>query len=175
MARDVGACVGDTTRRFLGRVGWSGRVVAFEPSPQNRARLAGLRDRRLEIVPVGASDAPATIPFTEAGGSSAFHEGGETSVRVERIDDVVDRLGLDRVDVIKLDVEGFEGPALDGASRTIRRHRPMLQVSIYHRTDDLFSLPLRLMDELDDYAFYLGHHSYYRMETDVYALPRERM
>jgi hypothetical protein len=71
-------------------------------------------------------------------------------------------------------IEGAETEALRGAEQTIRRHRPKLQISLYHRREDLFEIPALIRGMVADYRFFLGHHSYYHMETDLYAVPRQR-
>ena len=59
------------------------------------------------------------------------------------------------IDLLKLDVEGDERDALLGAKETIRRSLPNLAVSVYHRTGDIFELPLMIRELLPDYSFYL--------------------
>ena len=55
------------------------------------------------------------------------------------------------VDYIKYDVEGSEREALEGTSQTIERCRPLLAVSLYHRVEDLWRIPLALHER---YPFY---------------------
>jgi hypothetical protein len=91
------------------------------------------------------------------------------------LDSFLRERGDARCDLISLDVEGAEREALDGARKTIARHRPVLQVSIYHTLADLFELPLHIHHEHRDYMFFVGHHNTYSTETDLYAVPKERL
>ena len=61
-----------------------------------------------------------------------------------------------RVDYIKYDVEGSEREALDGSIQTLTAHAPTLLVSLYHRSEDLFILPLHIQKIAPHYnGFYL--------------------
>ena len=69
-----------------------------------------------------------------------------------------------------MDIEGSELDALKGAEHSLRRWRPKLALSLYHRPEDLFSIPLWL-DSLDcGYSFFLDHYSIHTEETVLYAL-----
>ena len=68
------------------------------------------------------------------------------------VDDIMDDKP---VDFIKMDVEGAEHRALTGSIRTICEKRPDLLISLYHRSEDLFDLPLYLHSICPDYRFYL--------------------
>ena len=72
---------------------------------------------------------------------------------------------------IKLDVEGAEMDALVGARGLIEKHRPKLAVSIYHKFEDLFEIPLYLMQAYPFYDFYIRHHQLSSWETTLYAVP----
>jgi len=62
-------------------------------------------------------------------------------VPVSRIDALVQRLGLARVDYIKMDIEGAEREALSGARNTLAKHRPTLMIESYQRPDDMEVIP----------------------------------
>ena len=87
------------------------------------------------------------------------------------IDTFVSEYNINKIDMIKLDVERSEKNVLLGGIDTIIKHRPKLLISVYHRLNDLFELPL-FINELDlSYKFYLGHHSPIQWETVLYAVP----
>lgn len=83
------------------------------------------------------------------------------------IDDIV---GEDKVTFIKLDVEGAELKALQGAERTIRRYRPRLAVSIYHKPEDVIEIPEYILSLHEDYRLYIRHYQMSACETILYAV-----
>ncbi len=93
---------------------------------------------------------------------------------VRSLNDYVDELGLDRLDLIKLDLEGSDGPAIVGALDVIRKYRPHVAVSIYHHVSDFWNIPRLLIEAVPNYDFHMGHYSFERWETIVYGIPRER-
>ena len=64
------------------------------------------------------------------------------------------------VTLVKYDVEGSEDKAIDGSRETIEKYKPKLIVSLYHRTEDMFALPLKIKQIRNDYKFYLRQHPY---------------
>src|SRR5262249_32601828 len=71
-----------------------------------------------------------------AGLVSRLDDEGQISISVLRIDDVVDQLGLSRVDFLKSDIEGAERHALVGAQKTLQKFGPRMALCIYHLPDD---------------------------------------
>jgi len=140
---DIGAHAGQFTKLFA-KLAPRGRVIAVEPQSYARAilrpalRLNGLA--HVEIIGQGLSDHPGEaqifIPVKRSG-SLGFGLASLGDLRQERaaiqetvslttLDALADQLGLARLDFIKIDVEGFEGRVLAGATRAITRHRPAL-------------------------------------------------
>ena len=73
--------------------------------------------------------------------------------------------------VIKYDVEGSEADALLGSSHTIREHHPSLLIAAYHRSEDIYEIPLLLHSMWTEYKIYLRHHPCLpSWETNVYAI-----
>lgn len=91
------------------------------------------------------------------------------------IDSFVENRKLSRIDLIKLDLEGADAQALNGAMKTILKFRPQLALSIYHFPEDLFQIPYFFMNRLSEYYYFLGHYSFARWETILYAIPREKL
>jgi len=179
---DGGACLGETALYFADAVGAQGRVLGFEFVDQSfeiLGRNMALNERladRISLVRRALWDASGeALPYVPAGGvTSVGGDGGDPGPRVEAeaLDDFAARASLDRIDLIKLDVEGAELRALKGGERVLREFRPKLAVSVYHRHDDLITIPAYL-NTLDlDYEFFLGHRSPGRRETILFCRPR---
>jgi FkbM family methyltransferase len=136
---DIGANIGFFSV-FLGRHCPRGRVIAFEPS---RANVAHLRRNlalnalsNVEVEPIGVYDRTGVLELhytsKHPGGSffaeSAIDAGELESIEVTSIDEWAERVGLERLDLVKLDVEGSELRVLRGAEKTLRRFKPALFV-----------------------------------------------
>ena len=83
--------------------------------------------------------------------------------------DALDHFWLGEVTFIKLDIEGAEGPALEGMRETIARYKPKLALSAYHKADDLIRLISIVREIRDDYRFELRHYSRMIWDMVVYA------
>lgn len=81
-----------------------------------------------------------------------------------------DLAGDEDVTYIKLDVEGAERKALQGAEKIIRKNHPRLAVSIYHKPEDILELPEYILSLHGDYRFYIRHYQMSPCETILYAL-----
>ena len=147
-----------------------------------------IMDGRLEIVPYALGDSPKKINFciNKAFNWCSFGEEiTDNKVQInpdewqKRIVDVVtiDNFCLERnikPDLIKMDIEGAELAALKGGIKTIQKYRTQLAISIYHNCGkDLFSIPIYLKENLENYHFKLGHYSASSSETVLYAIPNE--
>jgi len=117
---DVGAYVGLYTVAFAQRVGPTGRVYSFEPDPRNCAVLRkhivlNNVSERVEVHQMAVGEKDGFVPFT-AGRDSQSVVGANSStaetVRMARLDTI---LPSGRIDVLKVDVEGFEENVLKGA------------------------------------------------------------
>jgi FkbM family methyltransferase len=114
-------------------------------------------------------------PGGMASGSEEARLGREvTRFRASTIDQIARDLALDRIDLIKMDIEGAEPNALAGAWGAIERFRPQLAISIYHAPDHFFELPLLLASSLKNYSLFIRNYHFISNETILYAIPRER-
>jgi FkbM family methyltransferase len=177
---DGGACFGDTAVFFAHSAGPQGRVFAFEPLPGHIDIIArnidqnGLEDR-VFIVPNGIGEqtnrVQAIAPELEGIRNPGFSLATVTeSVPVISIDDFLESQGIDRFDFLKLDIEGLELAALKGAARSIERYRPRLAISLYHKLQDFYEIPLYLKSMFPCYRLYLDHYTIHYEETVLYAV-----
>lgn len=84
--------------------------------------------------------------------------------------DIDSELKDKKVTFIKMDVEGSEMEALQGAQEIIRNRKPRLAVSVYHKLDDTVNIMNYLMKVNPDYRFYLRHYSACQFESVLYAV-----
>ena len=71
-----------------------------------------------------------------------------------------------------MDIEGSELAALEGAKKTIEKFNPVLAVCVYHKKEDLITLPQFIKNLNCNYNFYLRHHSHLDVELVLYAIPK---
>ena len=172
VAIDVGANVGWHTLLMARCVGPGGSVLAIEPNPSVRMRLErNVEINRLEnvrILPFAVSNAECTAEFfapaardTGAGDGhlvpAGCGNGNIISVDVRTLDGVVSERQLRGVDLIKLDIEGFEWPAMRGAERTIERFRPVV---VFEYNDEYVGRGTGSAREIGDFLGQLGYRLY---------------
>jgi FkbM family methyltransferase len=159
---DCGANVGTFTREAL--LEGAGLVVAVEPAPKNveclrRNFAAETAAGRVIIYPKGVWDKDDFLTLDESDSTPAMdsfvrtegtHPG--TRVALTTIDKMADELKLERVDFIKMDIEGAEQRALAGARRTLSQNKPRLEISVNHLPDDARSMPEIIKSARRDYT-----------------------
>ena len=175
---DLGAYNGDTAREAMEKCPALDFVLAVEPDRRNFRKLSdwaanGSKKCTVECHQLAISDACGEAAFDASGNRNA-------GLCTGRADGTVQTATLDallhgrRVDYIKFDVEGAEHAALLGAAETIQKHRPALRVAAYHRSEDLFDLPLLLCTLCENYAFHLVRtRGYPAWDLDIIALPQK--
>lgn len=166
---DGGAYQGETLRELDEKMSIA-HAWAFEPDASNFAALQRQMsgwDDRLAAFDAGLSDRSGELAFAAgAGAASNVSASGAQRIRVLGLDDALQGA---EVNFIKLDVEGHELPALAGARETIRRCRPVLAISAYHRWDDLWRIP-DLIHRLGlGYRLRLAVHQHNSFDTVLYA------
>lgn len=187
---DLGAYNGDTIRSLLPYAKNLKAVHAFEPDVRNFRKLneyyASLKHPSFELFAhnIGAWDCEDTLYFDKSGNRNAgllqnasdFSEAINarakkiTEVKVNSLDNI---LCGERVDYIKYDVEGSEFEALMGSQKTIEKYAPALLVSLYHRSEDMFELPLLLHKLNPNYKLYLRRMTYIpAWDINMYAVQK---
>ncbi|BCW88145.1 hypothetical protein sos41_12830 [Alphaproteobacteria bacterium SO-S41] len=175
---DVGAYDGDSAIAYLGRLNGKARVSALEPLPQNFAALertvaTHAFGSQITPVPFGAGATPMTaeIDSEEAGtdprATLRGKAGARASIRIETLDRL---FANDRVDFIKIDIEGHDPAALEGAAEILRRDRPGLAIAAYHAPDHLWRIPALLDRLCPGYRIHVGHHPAAVYECELFCV-----
>lgn len=172
---DGGAFQGPIVHKFLeaSRYHYES-ITAFEPDHINFQKLediastAPLPLHNFKAIQKAISNEHATLRFEQTGTvSSHVSPNGRTCVATTRLDDELEKLTL-----LKLDIEGFEARALEGASHLIRTQRPRMAICVYHYAQDLLDIVKQLDTLTDGYHLRLRQHSpghYY--DLVLYASP----
>ncbi len=175
---DGGGGWGDTALRFAYLSAPDGRVFSFEFAEENlevfreniginpnlSERISIVQKALWHVSGNELSYDPAG-PGTKAKAASAGHE----KVYTVSIDDFARENHLPRVSFIKLDIEGSELNALQGAERVLRQYRPKLAVSLYHQIQDFVRIPDYLLKLSLGYRFFLKHCTMHHEETVLLA------
>lgn len=164
---DGGGFDGDTAEAFATLYPDYRKILLFEPSASNmsaaRIRLSSYRD--ITYFSAGLSDAPGRLRFeTDAGSASAISDEGTEEILVERLDALVQ----EPVSFIKMDLEGWELPALRGATRHLRDDQPKLALAIYHDASDLRKIYTFIQEFGHRYRIFLRHYTQGWSETILY-------
>lgn len=175
---DLGAYNGDTIREMLFYNPSLQSAIALEPDARNFRKLneyaQNVDNCAIKCINVGAWNENTTLLFDASGNRNAgiVSKGNIVSkikeVNVVSVDSVLDGA---QVDYIKYDVEGSEKEALLGSTKTIKMHAPKLLVSLYHRSEDLFTLPELVRDLNPNYMLYLRRFPYIpAWDLNLYAV-----
>ena len=156
---DLGAFNGDTVEEFISHVNSYRKIIAAEPDRKNFSKLLKNTEsiRNIELFNVCISDSDGRIRFSSDGGRNGKADDKGTFVDSLTVDSII---GKNEVTYIKFDVEGLEKKAITGAKETIKRCKPKMLVSCYHRSEDIFTLPLLVKSIRDDYRVYIRHNPY---------------
>jgi FkbM family methyltransferase len=181
---DAGGCWGDSALYFAHQAGEKGKVFCFEFVPGNVSIIntniqcnPHLKER-VEIVqnPIW-SESGRTLYYDDNGPATRVNDipfkGHIGQTQTLSIDDFTQGRQIPAVHFIKMDIEGAELEALKGAADTIKRFRPKLAISVYHKPEDLFVIPEYIVSLCPDYQFYLGQYSFWRDEIIFYAKPKK--
>ncbi len=181
---DAGVYDGGSTLDF---VKWTNgkykKIYMFEPSKEYHERFfKNVKDLdNLEWVKKGLWSKTDSLKFFERSDSDISVEqnlngvvgdyeysGGQyQTIDVTSLDEY---LGDEKVTFIKMDIEGSECEALKGAEKIIMKNKPKLAICIYHKLDDLWTIPEIIMNYRDDYKFYIRHYGMEALDTVLYAI-----
>lgn len=168
---DVGGFDGFTTIEFIKRCPDYRAVYFFEPELKNmnvaQSRLAGYEN--IHFIQKGLSNTKDVVKFSVGGSSSVISDDGEVEIQVDSLDNMVS----DTVTFIKMDIEGAEGLAIDGATKVIAECHPRLAVCVYHKADDLWKIPEQIFSIREDYKIYLRHYTEGVTETVMFFVPEK--
>lgn len=165
---DAGSFDGRTTLEFMERNPSYERVDVFEPVPESMQQVRrNLEGRKgVHLHPFAVLDRPQELIFTTDNGSANRISGeGDLKVMGCALDD---ELAGVRPDLIKLDIEGAEPLAIEGAKELIRMHRPMLAICVYHDQSHYWQVPERVLAIRSDYTVHLRHYTEGIYESVMY-------
>lgn len=177
---DLGTYMGEASLLFADKVDKVGRVYAVEFGTKQLEILdrnlnynQSLKNRIHVITSPLWSKTGVNVYMSSSGGCtklsfSKINEADQCFSTLS-LDDAVEKYKIEKLDILKMDVEGAEFEILQGGIKTLLRFKPRLAISIYHSDLDFDRIP-KLIDSLNcGYEFYLGHYTGVSSETILYA------
>ncbi|MCL2023563.1 MAG: FkbM family methyltransferase [Oscillospiraceae bacterium] len=174
---DCGAFFGENASalaKIMRKHGYSDpTVIAVEPDDENFRILSKNLEKKLNVqyytFQVGVWKEDTTLCFHgNLNSSCKVADDGKQEIAVRTIDSIAAETGFAPT-YIKMDIEGCEMEALQGAAVTISRHKPRLAVSIYHSNEHMLEILEYLHAQYPDYKFRVRHYSGSFIETVLYA------
>jgi len=143
------------------------KIHAFEPDTKNFMKLqrntAQISDI-CELYNLGAWSHADTLSFNAQSNRNSNFDSSRAGAKIQTVSvDSIDNLLYTQISgdiLIKYDIEGAEFEALTGSQKIIREYSPNLIVSLYHKTGDIFKLPLYIHSMNPQYKLYLRKHKY---------------
>ena len=155
---DGGSYDGRTAKEFLDA--GAKAVYSFEldednyPAVEKAAKMWGFVPENM-----GLWDTETSYNYYHSNTGSRVDAGGNAVAKLIDIDRYVAQKNIERVDFIKMDIEGSEAKALLGARETIRRFKPRLAICTYHKWQDMWELPLIVKQLEPSYKIYWRHYA----------------
>lgn len=170
---DCGACTGVVIEKFKNNGYRVDGYIGFEPDRSNYEKLVS---RNFDvsnaiILPLGTWSSNIQLRFSaQASTGSSINEGGDCVIQCVSIDSAIKGF---KPNIIKFDVEGAEIETILGARKTIQECKPNLCISLYHKPDHLFSIPLLIQSFNLNYEFYLRVHEHNTFGVVLYCLHKD--
>jgi FkbM family methyltransferase len=135
---DIGGNNGILALKMASTTGVNGGVYSFEPDPDNFNRLMGnvnLNNLKIEAHNIGFSDKPeksfiTVVDKRNLGKNRILKDSAGKPIVLEDLDSFVNKSDLANIDLIKIDVEGFEMKVLTGGIETIKKYQPKLFIEV---------------------------------------------
>ena len=167
---DGGAFDGDSYLELM-KLCNVGEAYLFEPDMENFSKLkdnlSKVKSRR-SLVPLALFDEHKILSFSGEGEGSHIDSSGGVKIAAAALDDLI---GGGEINFLKFDVEGSEKDALLGAQSIIKKWRPVMALSAYHKPDDLWELPDLISSISKEYIFYFRQHYFNSFDIVLYAIP----
>ncbi len=168
---DGGAYVGDTIPSIIKYFPDYKKIYAIEPNNLhiNIAKRDFGHTKNIEFINCGLGSCEELTPLSvDKNQNNCDHNYQATNINS------IDNLVKEKIDFIKLDIEGAEQDAIDGAKESIKKYKPVLAICIYHKAEDWYKIPEKILSMHSDYKVYLRHYMEGIFESVLYFIPNKR-
>lgn len=170
---DDGAYVGDTIeiieKKFKDCHIEDYKIISIEPDKENIVKIknAYKSNPHIKLYEKGTGERKSQLKFIKDIQGWHISEKGDVLLEVDSIDNLVQS---EKVSFIKMDIEGSELASLKGAYDTIKNNKPTLAICVYHKKEDLITIPQFIKSVNCDYKLYLRAHGGDSSEVVLYAI-----
>ena len=179
---DCGAYIGDTIETVIKNFERVDCIISIEPDKQNLKKLNNeIKKQKKEhsnidfcVYPCGVWSENKILKFSSDGNSASAITSDANINTIE-----ISAISLDETlfgvapNYIKMDVEGAEAEALKGSEKIIKTYKPILAVCVYHKSSDLWELPILIKSLNSNYDMYLRQHGHMGIETVLYCVDKK--
>lgn len=167
---DVGSYDGYTAEYFIKKCPYFDFIYIFEPIEENYSfiKTKFKNNSNIQAYNLGLSDKKDILNFELDGSASKISESGGVKIKVDKLDNII----KEEVTFIKMDIEGSELSAINGAREIIKKYHPRLAISVYHKKDDFWKIPELILSIRDDYKLYFRHYTEGYIESVMFFIPK---
>ena len=155
---DLGAYNGDTVSEFIAHIKEYRKIYAVEPDKKTFKKLEKSTEQyqNIHLFNAAAYSHSSGVSFDMRSGRNSKMNGEGIIIPSVSIDEC-----FSDATYIKMDIEGAELKTLHGAESTLTNNSPKLLISCYHRIEDLFSIPQKVLNINNKYKLYMSHRPYF--------------
>ena len=167
---DGGGYVGDTLPNIIKNFHDFKKIYCIEPNTLhiNIAKRNFEKYEKIEFINCGLGNKKEYNEEDNSTQNNCTHDYQALKI------DTIDNLISEKVDFIKMDIEGAEQDAIEGSSETIKKYTPILAICVYHKAEDWYKIPQKVLDINPDYKIYLRHYMEGIFETVMYFIPKNK-
>ena len=179
---DCGAYTGDTAELYLKKLNGECQIYAIEPYKENYLKMQericnnnwGDKVKTFNCA-VGNERKKIALSYNEGDFGMAISVSNKNGKENQDVEvETLDHLLRDKhITYIKMDIEGEERNALAGAKELIKKNKPKLMISAYHKIEDFWELPEIIWDVNPNYKIYVGHAPNVSTEMEFYCIDGE--
>lgn len=150
------------------------KIFAFEPDMKNYEVCEKnlMSYPNIKLFNVALSDIEEKLCVGGEGEMAHLDTKGSSVVRTQLLDNVIKE---EKIDFIKMDVEGHEEKVIRGAKKIISSQHPLLAISIYHKRADIWRIPKLILSLNSNYCFYMRHYGATSGDTVLYAIDQSKI
>lgn len=167
---DGGAYVGDTLPQIIKTFPDYKKIYCIEPNNLhiNIAKRDFPNQRDIEFINCGLGKEELNNNTLQKKQNNCEHDYQALNINT------IDNLIKEKIDFIKLDIEGAEQDTIEGAKNTIEKYHPILAICVYHKAQDWYKIPEMVLDICCEYDVYLRHYMEGIYETVMYFIPKKK-